>query len=682
MTVRGGVESTAQEPDVRRIERLVAEMGLTFNWISLYQAGHPSLAGRVEKFHRNLVDIANGEPSCHLLLGVAKDKILYRNAFLGSSNSLVRNFTSELFLQQVATLDFSNEITPQELLVFFLSLQRLRVEKGGGKLDQILKGEGVRGIGVYPYNYKEVLSRRIIHPSGEATSSGREDELWRMILTENVSAGGGNVDLSGNLQIPPEMIPAILQRVNAAAGKGRVRDADPESATDVMSPEMIQQVLARLGNALRRLPVEQKVAVILSLDKGATDGVDGAGSGGGLAEPDIVRSLTGAESDDEFLDMLASLVTVEEKSGTRFRKIFEVIAGERNRDGSLLPAVRERARESVRTKNYYAQMTWETLERLLLQRSEGDYIAKDHSHLMDKLSTLGATARTDAEGGSRADPAVTAEFEEENLHLKGAGVLLELLVEEKVEGEFLELLEEIRKILPNLISRRELPLLKTVLSTLTTVHQTAPDSRKAAVERVIGEVDFAYMIDLYLSPAVSKQEKERIEGILISFVGVSIGDLLDRLLMDTDQGNRKTLLFLASRFDAQAIPAIREKLDEPYWYFVRNLCFILGRIGDPSVVPDLVRLLDRQDPRVRKGAILSLGQLGVPESVPILGKILLNDSFLQSAREEALRIDAANAIFRCGTTMGYAFLRRGAECNRTRVRKHCAALLDALKGKN
>ena len=157
-----------QGSDVRRIERLVAEMALTFNWISLYQAGHPSLAGRVEKFHRNLAEIVSGEPSGHLLLGVAKDKILYQNTFLGNSNSLVRNFTSELFLQQVATLDFSSKVTPQELLVFFLSLQRLRVEKGGGKLDEILKGEGVRGIGVYPYNYKEVLSRRILHPSGEA----------------------------------------------------------------------------------------------------------------------------------------------------------------------------------------------------------------------------------------------------------------------------------------------------------------------------------------------------------------------------------------------------------------------------------------------------------------------------------------------------------------------------------
>lgn len=457
------------------------------------------------------------------------------------------------------------------------------------------------------------------------------------------------------------MIPALLQRVNAAAGKGNPQDADPESATDVMSPEMIQQVLTRLGNALRRLPVEQRIAVILSLDKGAGDAVEGADSGGGLAEPDIVRSLTGADSDDEFLDMLASLVTVEEKSGTRFRKIFEVIAGERNRDGSLLPAVQERARESVRTKNYYAQMTWETIERRLLQRAEGNYIAQDHSHLLDKLSNLDASTPATAEGGPQADPAVTAEFEEENLHLKGAGVLLELLVEEESEGDFLELLEEIRKILPNLISRRELPLLKTMLSTLTSVRQAAPDSRKAAVERVIGEVDFAHMIDLFLSPAVSKQEKERIEEILVCFVGVSIVDFLDRLLMETDQGNRKTLLSLASRFDVEAIPAIRGKIDEPHWYFVRNLCQILGRIGGPSVVPDLVRLLDRQDLRVRKEAIVALGQLRAVESVPFLGKILLNDTFLQSAREETLRIDAANAIFRCGSTMGIALLHRGAE---------------------
>ena len=673
------MESTARAPDVRRIERLAAEMALTFNWISLYQAGHPSLAGRVEKLHRNLAEVVNEEPSGHLLLGVAKDKILYQNAFLGNSNSLVCSFTSELFLQQVATLDFSNEVTPQELLVFFLSLQRLRVEKGGGKLDEILRAEGVRGIGVYPYNYKEVLSRRILLPGEETPSSSREDELWRMILTENVSCGDEGADLPGNLPIPPEMIPSILRRVNAAAGKKNRQDPGPESAPDAISPEMTRRVLARIGEALHKLPAEQRSAVIRSLDASALVAIDGDDGEGGLADADIVRSLTEADSDDEFLDVLATLLAAEGKSGNRIRKIFEIIATERNRDGSLLPVVQGRVRESARTKNYYAQKAWEAIERLLLQRTEAAYLGQDHSELLEKLSDLDATTRATAAGGSQADPMDMAEFEEENLHLKGVGVLLELLAEEEGEGEFLELLEEIRKILPNLISRRELPLLKTLLSTLTSVHRSAPESRKPAIDRVVGELDFAHMIDLYLSPAVSKLEKGRIEEILVSFVGMSIGDFLDRLLMDTDQGNRKVLLSLGFRFDAGAIPAIREKLDEPHWYFVRNLCLILGRIGDPSVVPDLVRLLDHQDLRVRKEAILALGQLRAPESIPFLGKILLHETFLQSGKEETLRIDAANAVFRCGSTRGIALLHRGAECHRPKVREHCAGLLDMLR---
>ncbi|MGB7630292.1 MAG: hypothetical protein WBM29_04325, partial [Candidatus Deferrimicrobium sp.] len=512
------MESTAQGPDVRRIERLTVEMALTFNWICLYQAGHPSLAGRVEKFHRTLAGIVNEEPSGHLLLGVAKDKILYQNVFLGNGNSLVRSFISELFLQQVATLDFSTKVTPQELLVFFLSLKRLRVEKAGGKLDEILKDGGVRGIALYPYNYKEVLSRRIIQTGGEATSTNREDEIWRMILTENVSSGDGGGDLPEDLSIPPEMIPAILRKVHAASGKGECQDGRPESGPDAMSPETIRRVLARLGDTLHRLSVEQKGAIIRSLDPGVVDAVDGTTGNGDLADADIFRTVTKADSDDEFLELLATLLVAERKVGSRILKIFEVIATERNRDGVLLHSVQRRVSESVRTKNYYAQKAWETIERLLLRRSEAAYIGQDHSRLLERLSILDPSTGGTAEDCPQADPAIAAEFEEESLRLKGACILLELLAEEQVEADFLELLEEVRKILPNLISRGELPLLKTLLSTLTLVHRTAPDSRKPSIECVLAEMDFAHMIDLYLSPAVSTLEKGRIEEILVSFV--------------------------------------------------------------------------------------------------------------------------------------------------------------------
>jgi HEAT repeat protein len=678
----GTMDCAERVQETRRIEHLVTEMGLAFNRVSLYQAGHPSLAGSVERLHRDLVEIVDGEPSGRLLLGVARDRILYRDVFLSGGSNLVRSFISELFLQQVATLDFSGEVTPQGLLVFFLSLQRLRTKKEGErKLGEILEAEGVRGIGAYPYNYKEVLSRGILLPGEEeeAASPGREDEIWRMLLSEPLSGGGeGDGESPGNLRIPPEMIPAILMRVRASAGKEDRDDGGREPAA-AMSAETIRRVLKRLGSALRRLPAEQRVAVILSLDKGAGD-AGGAGGGKRVAlDDDIARSLALAFPNDEFLDLLAGLVAVEGRGGSRFRKVFEIIAGERNAGGSLLPAVRERARESARAGNGRARMTWETVERLLLQQGGGNGAGRELHDLPGGPAGGVAASGAPEEEGPRADPADLAEFGEEFLRRKEAVVLLELLAEEKAEAEFLELLEEIRKILPDLLHRGEISLLKTMLSALKPLLRDAPAGRREAIGRAIGEVDFARMVDLFLSPAVPQQEKDRVEEILVSFAAASIDVFLDRLRTEADQKKRKALLSLASRFDGEAVPAIRKRLDDTAWYFVRNLCIILGRIGGPSAVHDLVRLLDHKDLNVRKEAIQALGQLRAPESVPFLGKVLLNETFLQSAREEALRIDAANAVFRCGGTRAASLLYRGAESGRARVRKHCAALLDSMR---
>ena len=78
---------------------------------------------------------------------------------------------------------------------------------------------------------------------------------------------------------------------------------------------------------------------------------------------------------------------------------------ERNREGKLLPSVHVRVRESARTKNYYAQKAWETIERLLLQRSEAAYIGQDHSHLLEKLSIHEPSTGGTAKGSPHADPA-------------------------------------------------------------------------------------------------------------------------------------------------------------------------------------------------------------------------------------------------------------------------------------
>ena len=612
------METAQKGPDLQRVERLILEMARVFNWISLYQAGHPSLAGRVEELHRDLLSQISGEPSGHLLFGIAKDKILYRNAFLENGHSVVRHFTTVLFLRHVATLDLSGDLTPPGLLSFFLCLQRLHAEKGDERMEELLEREGVKGIRVHPFNYKEVLSRRIVDASGEAPSSNREDELWRMLLTENVSAGGGDAGDPEVLSIPSELIPAVLRRAYAATTTPGTGQAGPSGAAQaVLWPEMAQRVLPRLGEILRRLPAEQRGAILQSLESGIEGaGVEDRGIEGKDAEitagQAFLRTLTDSHTDDEFLDLLASFLAAEEKGGQRIRRIFEVIAADRNMDGSLLPRVRGRLGESLRTKNYFAQKAWEAVERLLLSRT-------------------------------------------------------------------LELLEEVRKILPNLASKKEFLLLRSILSTLTSVNRNAPENRKPSIHRVIGEVDFATLMDQYLSPALSPDEKEQVGEILASFVEDSIGDFLDRLLMEPGQSNRRVLLSLAFRFDRRAFPAIRERLGNPQWYYVRNLCLILGEIGGPEVSPDLIRLLDHNDSRVRREAIQALGKLRAQDAAPFLGKILLHETLLPSAREETLRIEAATALFRCGGTKGVAYLHRGAGSRRAKVRAHCATLIRTLE---
>jgi hypothetical protein len=676
------METERKEPDVQGIERLVLGMARTFNWISLYQAGHPSLAGRVEDLHRDLVAQITRERSGRLLLGIAKDKVLYQNEFLGNGHHLVRNFTEELFLRQIATLDFSREVTPQELLSFFLCLQRLRAEKGEEKMEELLKREGVRGISLYPYNYKEVLSRRIIDAAEGEPSPNREDDLWRMILTENASSGDGDLKISDQVSIPPELIPAILRRAKAASANPASGPATPaDTALDAVSPETVQRILTRLGEMLRGLPWDRRREVLGFLDAGIEE-IGGAENVAVSPVADaFVRSMTDGHSDDEFLDLLAALLAAEEKGGKRLRRIFEVIAADRNGNGSLLPRVQEHLRESLRSKNYYAQRVWETVEQLLLGRTEKSYIGQEHSRLLETLSGTDVLPSAAGEKRVAPDPAFLADFDERSLHRKATSVLLELLAEEESEGDFLELLEEVRKVVPNLISRSEFRLLRSVLSTLTSVDRNAPESRKPAIRRVIGEVDFAHMMDLYLASGLTPEDREHIEDMIVSFLDASINDFLDRLLMEPEQSNRRVLLSLAGRFGGEAFPAIRERLGDPRWFFLRNLCLILGKIGPPDAIPELIRLLHHEDSRVRREAIQALGKLRAQESIPFLGKILLHESLLPSAREDSLRIDAANALFLCGGAKGADFLRRGAECRRKKVREHCTALLGTLEAR-
>ena len=680
------LDTAIPENPVPEVERLILDLARACHWTGLYQSGHPFLSERMKSLHAAVAARAAREPSSRLLLGIARDRVLYKDIFLGQGHPLIANFAETLYLHQVATLGLDGEATSEGLLAFFRCLHDSRSGKTNELPMEFLKREGIRGIHLYPYNYKEVLSRRIVAPVESKESSDRGDALWRMLLTANVGDEEGERKVVEELSGSPELITVIMRRAKIHAVKeGGTPAPSAGFSEDTVTPEVLRRIFRRIGETLRILPEEGKRELLFSLDEGLVPPGDGL-----VEDPDdsalsveisLTRSLADGCSDSEFLDLLATLLSAEEKGGKRLRKIFEIIAADRDIRGSLLPKLDERARESLRAKNYYAVKTWETIEKLLLARSETAYLEKDHSRFMEALSIDTEPRAGMPERRKIVDPAVLVPFEESGIRRRAALVLLELLGREKIESDFLALLEEIRKMIPNLISRKEFTLLEKILGALSSIQGKASRENAAEVRKVIQEVDFGQVIDLYLSRGSSGEEEERNGVILTVFGEEAVHPLLERLLMEQEANRRRTLISLAVRMGVPASSAILEKLTDPRWYFVRNLCFVLGEIGFRGAVPGLVRMLQHADPRVRKEAVLALGKLKAPEATHALGRILLSGGLLFFSKEDSLRMDAASALFRIGGTEALGYLHRGKTSRRTTVRGHCTALLRTLGGK-
>ena len=73
----------------------------------------------------------------------------------------------------------------------------------------------------------------------------------------------------------------------------------------------------------------------------------------------------------------------------------------------------------------------------------------------------------------------------------------------------------------------------------------------------------------------------------------------------------------------RAIPAIKQSINSNApWYYLRNMAYILGRIGNETSADILQPLLLHKDKRVRKEAFKSIGQTGGNKRGPLLLSVL------------------------------------------------------------
>lgn len=668
------MESKVQEKDAIGVGPLILAIAKTFHWAGLYGPDHPVLAKRVGEVHAALLSRLSVEPEGQLLLGIARDKVLYRNEFFGEKQDLVVRLTENLYLRQVATLGFDGRVTQEGLLALFRFLHTPHTIEAPSSPEQFLREKQPPGISLSPYNYKELLSRKLMEAEGKPSQdTAREDELWRLLLTSDSTERSEERKVLEELSESPEILQAIVRRVNEM-GREETRQAALEKAP---SAEVLNRIFGRIGALLRTLPEERKQEVLVSLEA-RSDSQDPDGENP-VEQVDLLmtRSLTENFSDDEFLELLASFLSAEGKGSKRLRNAFGILAGERDLQGTLLPRAGERVKECRRVKNYYALKTWETVETLLLSRSEERYVASDHASFLEDVFELRQSYLKQLAESSPVAPDFLNALRPEETRRKTILILLELLQEDRLKDEFSDILEEIRKALPNLVSRKEIGLLETTLLSLESTAGSVPAERESAVREVLLRTDFDQIIDLAISGDLG--ESDILHRILARFGDAAAEPFLDRLLNEPEAAKRRALLRLAVTVGPAVVPAILERMAHPKWYFVRNLCTILGEIGDRRAANTLMQAVSHADHRVRREAILAIGKLGLAEAIPELGRILLEDRIFSSAKEDQVRIDAANALYRIGGTEAIGLLHQAKGLRRKVVRSHCDKLLHSLK---
>jgi len=127
--------------------------------------------------------------------------------------------------------------------------------------------------------------------------------------------------------------------------------------------------------------------------------------------------------------------------------------------------------------------------------------------------------------------------------------------------------------------------------------------------RVAGRAQIALVAGI-LRENVGPEQMERAAEYLRGVAREGVEEFANLLAEERDRRVRARMCQVLARVGPAMVPVLVPRLDDTRWYVVRNILYILGRIGHESAFLPLIPLLDHQHARVRVEAIRALALVG------------------------------------------------------------------------
>lgn len=157
----------------------------------------------------------------------------------------------------------------------------------------------------------------------------------------------------------------------------------------------------------------------------------------------------------------------------------------------------------------------------------------------------------------------------------------------------------------------------------------------SAISEMASPVNIDILLDEIDSP--DKQIREDTGRLFMALGNTVIEDLLDDLKTKTDSAERVRIMHLIASAREKALPLVVKRIskEEP-WFYLRNIAYLLGQIGNEDSARTLAPLLAHKNYKLRQEALKSIYRTGGSQR----GRILLEALSLIDDDSKSSIVDA------------------------------------------
>ncbi len=229
-----------------------------------------------------------------------------------------------------------------------------------------------------------------------------------------------------------------------------------------------------------------------------------------------------------------------------------------------------------------------------------------------------------------------------DLILEMLDILFHILEIEEDTDSYSEIMTYIEKAVKAMIVSGDYKHAIASLNRIKTIYENKKESSPKHAEAAIGVIDALgdddFLKQLTHSLNASKDDHiDEIYTILTMLNKKSISPLTEMLSNLEQMKNRRVVCDALAVIARDNLEAVLKKLQDDNWYIVRNIVYVLGRIGDARVISHLKRIKDHREPKVRKEIIHTLSEIKSDEAKNMLVSYL-NDS------DNTVRVSALKRI--------------------------------------